>query len=100
MMIELTNVRRGRIFAVPYRANQAGKAYPIPSGCVVERLNPGQGGQVPECVPEFFALDGQGQPASPDAGQEDLSLLPLSGIYRVPSGEAVAVYGATVHRIN
>ncbi|AGA24989.1 hypothetical protein [Singulisphaera acidiphila] len=100
MMIELTNVRRGRIFAVPYRANQAGMAYAIPSGCVVERLNPGQGSQVPECVPEFFALDVQGKPASPNAPREDVFLLPLSGIYRTPSGEAAAVYGATVHRIN
>lgn len=100
MMVELTNVRRGRIFAVPYRNAQAGMAYAIPSGCVVERLNPGQGGQLPESVPEYFALDREGKPAPPDAVRDDLTLLLLSGLYRVPSGEAVAVYGATVHRIN
>lgn len=100
MMVELTNVRRGRILAVPYRNAQAGMAYTIPSGCVVERLNPGQGGQLPESVPEYLVLDQEGKPAALGSGREGSSLLRLSGFYRAPSGEAVAVYGATVERAN
>src|SRR4051794_16320715 len=98
MMVELLNVRPGRIFAVPYRDGRPGAPFAVPSGCVAECLGSGRGQGVPEDLPAEFGLDAQGRPAAPDTPAGDVSWLRRTGVYRMPSGEVAAVYGASANR--
>src|SRR5262245_16961495 len=99
-MVELTNVRAGRIIAVPYRDGQPGTPYVVPSGCVVERLEDWRRHKIPADLPCSFALDGRGKSPAPDTPGSKGWSLHLTGVYRMPSGEPAAVYGAEANRIN
>ncbi|WP_406696801.1 hypothetical protein V5E97_38020 [Singulisphaera sp. Ch08] len=100
MNVELLNVRPGRIIAVPHRDDVVGTPYAVPSGCVVEAIRVGSRNGVCADLPPYFALDGRDRPATPETPADEISLLPLSGLYRMASGEIAAVYGAVANPIN
>jgi hypothetical protein len=100
MIVELLNVRPRRIIAVPHYDGVAGIPYSVPSGCVVESVRGGSRNGVHAELPPYFALDGRDRPATPETPAEEVSLLTLTGLFRMPSGEIAAVYGAVANSIN
>jgi hypothetical protein len=100
-ILELRRRSRVGIFGVTYRRGRPRETLRLPDGAIVESLTPKQRRDAPEHPIECMAIASDGRPATVHDANLGLiaTFLTLDGVFLLPSGDVVAVYGADAEPI-